>query len=89
VRSTRTPASFWSEVLFKDTPEETVPKDIRFVQGACFAVTKEAILRRPQWFWERLLAFFEGLGETNPEEGHFMERMWWAVFAPEVAIVQR
>jgi hypothetical protein len=89
VRSAHAPGSFWSNVVFAGTPDEQVPREIKFVQGACYAVTKEAILARPRDFWERLLKYFEDLGEKNPEEGHYMERMWYAVFAPDVAVVQR
>lgn len=58
------------------------------MQGACYAVTKEAIRARPWDWWRRLLAYFEELDEVNPEEGHYMERMWYAVFAPEVAVAR-
>ena len=74
--------------MFAGTADEKVPMtEVRFVQGACYAVTKEAVHRRPREWWGRLLRYFEELAETNPEEGHYMERMWYAIFAPDVAVV--
>ncbi|KPI43718.1 uncharacterized protein AB675_6302 [Cyphellophora attinorum] len=65
-----------------------LPQEVRFVQGACFAVTREAIHRRPHEWWERMLKWFKELNEMNPEEGHYMERFWWAVFDEEVAVLR-
>jgi hypothetical protein len=78
-RSHLTPGQFW-ERIFHSPP----PKSVRFVQGACFGVTREAILGRPRGFWEGVLGYFEELNEVNPEEGHFMERFWWACFDDSV-----
>jgi hypothetical protein len=74
-RSHLTPAQFWETIT-----REPHPQSVRFVQGACFGVTREAIQRRPRSFWEGVLRYFEELNEVNPEEGHFMERFWWACF---------
>ena len=63
-----------------------LPKEVRFVQGACFAVTREAIHRRPHEWWARMLRWFEDLDECNPEEGHYMERFWWSVFDEGTAV---
>lgn len=90
VRSKHTPGEFWGRVLFPEGAEagegRQLPKEVRFVQGACYAVTREAISRRERGWWERVLRYFEELGEVNPEEGHYMERFWWAVFDEGVAV---
>ena len=53
------------------------------MQGALFAVTKDVIRRRPKTFYERVLKLFNEIDEVNPEEGHFMERCWYAVLSDE------
>jgi hypothetical protein len=35
-----------------------------------------------------MLKWFEELNELNPEEGHYMERFWWAVFDEKVAVLR-
>ena len=53
------------------------------MQGALFGVTRGAIRRRPKGFYQHVLRYFEGLGEVNPEEGHYMERFWYAILSDE------
>jgi hypothetical protein len=84
VRSKLSPAQFWAWLFEGAIP----PQEIRFVQGACYGVSREAVWRRSQAWWARLLAYFEDWAERNPEEGHYMERFWWAVFEPDVAVVR-
>jgi hypothetical protein len=45
-----------------------------------FAVSKRHIHQRPRDFYETLLAELEK--SSNPEEGHFVERAWVAIFHP-------
>lgn len=80
-----TPGDFW-RWMFQSTP----PEKVGFVQGALFAVTDTAIRRRPKAFYERVLAYFENLDEVNPEEGHYMERFWYAILSDSaVDVVER
>ncbi|KAN0101620.1 Glycosyl transferase family 90 domain containing protein [Hyaloscypha variabilis] len=71
------PGLFW-HWMFGTAP----PSVIGFVSGAIFAVRREAITRRPHAFYKRLLHFFDCLNQANPEEGHYFERFWLAVFDP-------
>ena len=75
-RTQTTPGDFW-QWMFQSPP----PKEVTFVQGALFAVTSTTIRRRPKAFYERVLAYFEDLNEVNPEEGHYMERFWYAILS--------
>jgi Protein of unknown function (DUF3431) len=81
-RTPLSPAQFWERIF-----HEPHPAAVRFAQGALFAATRGAIRRRPKKFYVDLLRYFEELGEVNPEEGHFMERFWFAVL-DERAVVR-
>ena len=84
-RTETTPSDFWQWMFLSAPPER-----VRFVQGALFAVTDTAIRRRPKAFYERVLAYFETLAEVNPEEGHYMERFWYAILSDSaVDVVER
>ena len=39
------------------------------------------IHRRPKEVYERVYAYFHDLEDVNPEEGHYMERLWLTIFA--------
>ena len=88
VRSKLTPGEYWKTMFSADSSEQSEtkghPKSVRFVQGACFGVTKDAILHRPRSFWLNVLRYFEELQECNPEEGHYMERLWYSLLDPSV-----
>ena len=77
-RTKLSPLQFW-RTIFGSPP----PENVRFVQGALFAVTRGAIRRRPKSFYENVLRYFEELGEVNPEQGHYMERFWYAILSDE------
>jgi Protein of unknown function (DUF3431) len=81
-RSSLTPAQFWKLIFANEHPDSVL-----FVQGALFGVTRGAIRRRSRAWYEGVLRYFEELGEVNPEEGHYMERFWYAVF--EEAAVEK
>jgi hypothetical protein len=76
-RANSTPREFWKWVFGTDSPDV-----IAFSWGAIFAVRREAIQRRPKEFYERLLKLFESINHINPEEGHYMERIWLNIFVP-------
>ena len=73
-----TPGQFWQFIFDADHPT-SVP----WTRSGVFAVTSEAIRRRPLSFWHTLLDYFEKLDHANPEEGHFLERFWTSIFSAE------
>lgn len=92
VRSQYTPEQFWNFMFHGTTTTPTAaqndldrrcpnpPSEIRWVQGALFAVTRQAIHRRPREVYQRAYEYFDALEERNPEEGHYMERFWLSLF---------
>jgi len=52
---------------------------ILYTPGAMFSVGKSCIHQRPRQFYEQLLA--DVAHDTNPEEGHYLERAWCYIFA--------
>lgn len=48
--------------------------------NSIFAVAREHILQHTREYYENLLTYLSD--HVNPEEGHFLERSWVAVFAP-------
>ena len=72
------PGQFWRFVFGPNA--EAPPAHVNYVHEATFAVHREAIKRRPLAFYERILAYFEALNHTRPEEGHYMERLWLPIF---------
>ncbi len=65
--------AFW-EKLF----EEKFSEDTFFYANACFAVRKEIILLHPREFYEVILRRLSR--SANPEEGYWVERMWYRMF---------
>jgi hypothetical protein len=45
-----------------------------------FSVSKEDIIQKPQSFYESLITDLDN--NSNPEEGHYFERSWAAIFHP-------
>jgi hypothetical protein len=79
-RAGLTPGEFY-EWVFGEKPPPSIP----FYAGAILGVHRRAVLARPQSFYRRLLEHFEGSAHANPEESHYMERFWVAVFDPDWA----
>lgn len=77
LRSEFTPGEFY-RWIFNEEPPPCIP----FCPGAILGVHRHAVLARPRSFYQRLLEYFERLAHHNPEEGHYMERFWVAVFEP-------
>lgn len=73
-----TPGQFWHHIF-----EAGHPESVAWTGSGIFAVTSEAIQRRPLFFWQNLLGYFEKLNHANPEEGHFLERFWMSIFSAE------
>ncbi|KIX04639.1 uncharacterized protein Z518_05509 [Rhinocladiella mackenziei CBS 650.93] len=85
IRSKYTPKQFWNYIFNGATREQDAswaepPTEVRWTQGALFAVTRQTIQRRPKEVYQRMYEYFDGLMERNPEEGHYMERFWLSIF---------
>lgn len=84
-RSQYNPAQFWN-YLFNGTTNSSdsqwtePPTEIKWTQGALFAITRETIQRRPREVYERAYDYFHSKEDINPEEGHYMERFWLSIF---------
>ena len=48
------------------------------LRANCFAVSSERILKHPQQFYKKMISFVND--HPNPEEGHYLERLWEAIF---------
>ena len=74
------PGAFWDEYLGAKHPN-----GVYWIAGggAMFAVDAETIRKRPKEQYVKLLRFFEERNHNNPEEGHFMERLWLGMFSEE------
>ena len=75
-KSDFTPGEFYSWMFNGDAP----PEQVEWTWSATFAVTRDAIKRRPHRFYKRLFNHFEQINHKKPEEGHYMERFWLSVF---------
>ncbi|KAJ9609735.1 hypothetical protein H2200_006063 [Cladophialophora chaetospira] len=93
-KSKYTPGQFYNYLIngttsANDRRWKSPPAEIRWTQGALFAVTRQTIQRRPREVYERAYEYFHGLQEVNPEEGHYMERLWLAIFGTADGSVQQ
>ncbi|OAP60624.1 hypothetical protein AYL99_05626 [Fonsecaea erecta] len=85
-RSQYSPAQFWNHIV-NGTADEMdphwtpPPAEIKWTQGALFAVTRQTIQRHPITVYERAYNYFHSLADVNPEEGHYMERFWLGLFS--------
>jgi len=57
------------------------PLMLAFAQGGRFALSRERIHARPRSYYEKLLVALSHF--VNPQEGFWMEAVWWDVFHPE------
>ena len=55
------------------------PPEIEVSYGACFAVSRERILRHPKELYQRIISYLSD--HPNPEDGHYMERLWIHLFS--------
>jgi hypothetical protein len=70
-----------SEIKFKDYVQNhfnKIPQITPVCWCGCFGVRKDFILSRTKDFYQRLLESFPN--HHNPEEAHFLERMWAYIF---------
>ena len=55
------------------------PDDIPICLAGCFAVTRDMIKKHPIDFYKKAISFVDD--HKNPEEGHYFERLWAAIFS--------
>jgi hypothetical protein len=70
------PAKFWEFIH-----GEGHPPGVQWHAGGLFAVRAENVRRRPRDFYHKIFKYFEEPGFCSIEEGHYMERMWFAIFS--------
>ena len=58
------------------------PKRCMVSYGAVFAASRSRIISRPKSFYENILSFIND--HPNPEEGHYIERLWPFILAKYV-----
>ncbi|KAJ8047244.1 hypothetical protein HOLleu_06198 [Holothuria leucospilota] len=56
-------------------------KGIPHCLGGCFSGTKENIRKHSKGFYRKIMSFISN--HVNPEEGHYLERTWYAIISPE------
>ena len=71
-RTNMTMGNFWDTLFGFPHPNRTV-----WTSGAIFSVSRSNILLNPRKFYEKSISF---LDHRNPEEGHYFERLWPAIF---------
>ncbi len=74
--------AFW-EGMFGEPHPET----FTHFYSACFAVTRSAVHRRSRNFYQTLRDALAG--HSNPVEGHYVERMWCAIFDAPTRLGQK
>ena len=70
---TQTLAEFWLDLFGYPHPSEIT---INF--HACFGVSKNRILSHPKEFYEKAISYVNH--NSNPEVGHYFERLWYSIF---------
>ena len=81
-KSDLTPGEFYTWMFNGDAP----PEQVEWTWSATFAVTRDAITRRPRRFYKRVFDHFERINHKKPEEGHYMERFWMSVFKSKAGL---
>ena len=71
--STISPFGKWFESIFKNIKIQHVS------YNSIFSISKEDILQHPKSYYQHLI---NELTTENPEQGHYFERSWEAVFYP-------
>lgn len=72
-RAKQTIAEFWFSIF--GSPH---PPSVKMCLAGCFAATRKRIHRHPKEFYEKIMTYFTD--HVNPEEGHYMERLWYSIF---------
>ena len=64
---------FWKAIFGTEHPSS-----VKVAYAACFGVTRKRILAHPKTFYKDLISYVDD--HANPEEGHYLERLWPAIF---------
>ena len=73
---------FWKAIFGSPHPFRSVA-----TYGSIFSVSRSRILTHPKSFYENAISFVND--HPNPEEGHYFERMWPAIFSQKVQTTGR
>ncbi|XP_078383341.1 uncharacterized protein LOC144665929 [Oculina patagonica] len=65
--------------FFKELFGVPPPRFVYFCPSGCFAATRDMIKKHPKSFYIKALSFLDD--HRNPEEGHYFERLWSAIFS--------
>ena len=64
--------------FFKELSGSLPPRFVYFCPGGCFAAKRDMIKKHPKDFYIKALSFLDD--HPNPEEGHYIERLWSTIF---------
>ena len=64
---------------FQEHVNENYPNPINIYPNGIFAVRKDAVLKRPIEYYEKMIT--EVNHHDEPSEGHFFERSWYYIFS--------
>jgi hypothetical protein len=73
-----TPCEYNFIKWFKKFVNPTEGPILNMIFGACFVVSRNAILSRSKEYYEQLLD--QCIDSVNPEVGHYFERSWYYIF---------
>ena len=81
----KTPGEYWQQFFPSSSlthARKKVPVSVGFQPAALFAVRRETITQHPRAFYELLMQemFLGDMAHVNPETGHFLERLWLAIW---------
>lgn len=65
--------------LWRDLFGQEPPNEISVTYNGIFSVRRDVIQKRPIEFYRKLRSYLEG--SCNPEEGHYVERLWYYIFS--------
>ena len=69
----QTLGEFWESMFGSQHPDQ-----VQMSYAGCFGVSKERIKAHPKEFYENLIQYVNN--HDNPEETHYIERFWVAIF---------
>ncbi|XP_071798647.1 uncharacterized protein [Asterias amurensis] len=55
------------------------PQAVDCCLAGCFSATRRCLQKHPKKFYQKLISFLDD--HSNPEEGHYLNRLWHAVVA--------
>ena len=73
------PSNFTLGEFYQELFGFSHPKIFNFCPTACVAATRDAIKKHPIEFYRKAISFVDD--HANPEEGHYLERLWHDIFS--------